>query len=161
MTAGPLAWGAVDSPLGRLWLGIGERGLVRVLLPGEPQPDVAADDVRTRQACAELREYFAGRLRRFTLPVDLPSAEGFRGRLLRELYRVPYGETVTYAELAARAGSPRAARAAGHACATNPIPIVVPCHRALGSDGSLRGYAGGVGRKRFLLDLEGVATPGS
>jgi methylated-DNA-[protein]-cysteine S-methyltransferase len=156
---GELAWGRLESPLGILTVGVGEHGLARVLLPGEEAPATGPDDGCTDHARAELEAYFAGRLRRFTVPLDLPAGAGFRPRLLAELRRIPYGETITYGELAARAGNPRAARAAGHACATNPIPIVVPCHRVLGCDGSLRGYAGGPHRKRLLLRLEGALGP--
>lgn len=154
-----LAWGRLESPLGRLLVGVGARGLARIVLPGREGPAVEADDGRTDGVREELAEYFDRRRRAFTVPLDLPPADGFRARALDELRRIPYGEMVTYAELAARAGNARAARAAGHACATNPIPIVVPCHRVVGSDGALRGYGGGLGLKRQLLELEGALGP--
>ena len=140
------------------------KGLVRIGLPAE-DPDAVLEELddnvseapaRVAAAASELDEYFAGRRREFTLPLDWARAQGFRLRVLEAMSRLPYGETVTYAELAARAGNPRAPRAAGHACATNPIPIVVPCHRVVGSDGSLRGYTGGLHYKEFLLRLEGA-----
>ena len=102
----------------------------------------------------QLEEYFAGRRRRFDLPLDLRLAHGFRRQVLEELQDVAYGTTVSYSDLARAAGSPRAVRAVGSACATNPIPIVIPCHRVLRHDGSLGGYGGGVEVKRALLELE-------
>lgn len=162
-----LAWAALDSPLGRLLAAVGEDGLLRIGLPAEDPDDVLAelprDAVESPRRLAHVRReldgYFAGRRSEFTLALDLSPARGFRLDVLRAMSQIPYGETVTYAQLAARAGRPRAPRAAGHACATNPIPIVVPCHRVVGSDGSLRGYTGGVHHKEFLLRLEG-AMPG-
>ncbi|MCP1386981.1 methylated-DNA--[protein]-cysteine S-methyltransferase [Corynebacterium sp. TA-R-1] len=102
----------------------------------------------------QLREYFAGERRAFELALDWGMREGFRLRAQQALLAVPYGETATYAQLAALAGNARAVRAAGTACATNPLPIVVPCHRIVRADGSLGNYAGGIAMKRFLLDLE-------
>jgi methylated-DNA-[protein]-cysteine S-methyltransferase len=152
-----LAWGRVDSPFGPLHAGVSETGLARLLLPSEAgERGLLGADGRLEAVRRQLEEYFAGERREFTLTLDLRGATGFRLRALQAMGRVPYGETVTYAELAARAGNPRAARAAGHACATNPIPIVLPCHRILGSDGGLHGYGGGLHMKEQLLRLEGV-----
>ena len=103
----------------------------------------------------ELDEYFAGSRRNFDLPLDLRVAP-FPAEVLRELARVPYGKTDTYGALAARAGKPRAARAVGTVMNRNPIPIVLPCHRIVGANGSLTGYAGGLDVKRHLLQLEGA-----
>ena len=106
--------------------------------------------------CAEqLADYFAGTLQRFDLPVA-PRGTPFQERVWREIERVPFGQTITYSELASRAGAPGSARAAGAATGRNPIWIVVPCHRIVGVDGSLTGYAGGLERKRKLLEIEGV-----
>jgi methylated-DNA-[protein]-cysteine S-methyltransferase len=159
-----VAWASFDTPIGRLLAAAGERGVLRIGLPAEgPGAVVAAlpegaveSPRRLAHVRRQLGEYFAGRRRAFTLELDLSGARGFRLDVLEAMSLVPYGTTVTYSELAARAGRPHAPRAAGHACATNPIPIVVPCHRVVGSDGSLRGYTGGLGYKRFLLRLEGV-----
>jgi len=106
--------------------------------------------------CAEqLADYFAGTRQRFDLPVA-PRGTPFQERVWREIERVPFGQTITYSELASRAGAPGSARAAGAATGRNPIWIVVPCHRIVGADGSLTGYAGGLERKRKLLEIEGV-----
>lgn len=108
------------------------------------------------EAAAQLTAYFRGERREFDLPLA-PLGTPFQQRVWAELRRIPYGETVTYREMAARVGSPSAPRAAGRANATNPFPVVVPCHRVLGANGSLTGYAGGLHFKRALLALEGVA----
>jgi methylated-DNA-[protein]-cysteine S-methyltransferase len=163
-----LAYASLDSPLGRLVLAASPDGLARVVLPTEDAEAVVGATAAARglrpvesprrlaPAARELREYFAGRRRAFTVPLDLFGATGFRLALLERMAEIEYGETVTYTELAARAGNPRAARSAGHACATNPIPIVVPCHRVLRSDGGLGGYGSGLEHKRLLLQLERV-----
>ena len=105
----------------------------------------------------ELDEYFAGRRHAFDVPVDLQLAHGFRRVVLEKLVDVPYARTVSYAELAARTGSPRAVRAVGTACALNPVPLVVPCHRVVRSDGTPGAYRGGAEAKRRLLTLEAAA----
>lgn len=122
--------------------------------------DVAAGDLPdVLNACADqLRAYFAGSLKAFDLPLG-PRGSDFQQAVWRELVAIPYGTTVTYGQIAARLGLPvSASRAVGSANATNPIPIVVPCHRVIGADGTLTGYAGGLARKEALLRLEGVAT---
>jgi methylated-DNA-[protein]-cysteine S-methyltransferase len=163
-----LAYSAIETPVGRLLAAAGERGLLRIGLPNEEPGEVLAEltgrlgtqPVESPQMLAEVRrqldEYFAGERREFAVPLDLSLRSGFDRRACESMTHIRYGETVSYAELAARAGNPRAARAAGHACATNPIAIVVPCHRVVGSDGSLHGYGGGLPMKRFLLQLEGA-----
>jgi methylated-DNA-[protein]-cysteine S-methyltransferase len=152
-----LAWGRVESPLGVLHVGVSPVGLARITLPSEDgEHEELGEDEAVLTVRGQLVEYFAGERREFTLPLDLTAASGFRLRALEAMGRVPYGETVTYSELAARAGNPRAARAAGHACATNPIPIVLPCHRILGRDGGLHGFTGGIHLKEQLLRLEGA-----
>jgi methylated-DNA-[protein]-cysteine S-methyltransferase len=159
-----VAYATVDSPVGTLTVARTPRGLVRLAFDGETgvldelatrlSPRVLRapgqlDDVRR-----ELDEYFAGRRTAFDLPLDWALSTGFRRQVLSETAAIPYGQTSTYAALAALAGSPKAFRAAGTALATNPIPIVVPCHRVLPSSGALGQYRGGPDRKRLLLDLE-------
>ncbi len=152
----------VDSPVGELFVAATDRGLCRVSYFVDRAEDEVArsfgprllraplDDVRR-----ELDEYFEGRRREFDLALDLRVA-WFHEEVLRELARVPYGSTTTYGALAARVGHPRAARAVGTVMNRNPIPIVLPCHRVIGSTGSLTGYGGGLEAKRRLLELEGV-----
>ncbi len=157
----------IETPMGRLTLAATGAGLVRVGLPPE-DPSTVRDELRRRlgdvvedesgvdPARRQLDEYFAGERREFTMPLDWSLARGFRLRALEEMFRIPYGTTISYGELAARAGNPRAPRAAGQACATNPIPIVLPCHRVIRSDGDLNWYTGGLHYKEFLLRLEGA-----
>ena len=118
-------------------------------------PDRAASALAAR-AELEILQYLAGRRRKFTVPVDLSAAPPFHGKVLWALARIPYGQTVTYGELAARVGRPHGARAVGQAMACNPVPLVVPCHRVVASGGGLGGYRGGLDLKRRLLGLEGV-----
>ncbi|HEY3208428.1 MAG TPA: methylated-DNA--[protein]-cysteine S-methyltransferase [Actinomycetota bacterium] len=163
-----VAYGFADSPFGRLMVAMTPRGLVRLDYPdrdvdlslqalaSEVSPRIleapnATDDVRR-----ELEEYFAGKRRRFTVRVDLSPVFGFRRKVLEQTARIPFGSVSTYREVAERAGSPRGMRAAGNALGSNPVPIVVPCHRVLRSGGALGGYTGGLDRKVTLLRLEGV-----
>jgi methylated-DNA-[protein]-cysteine S-methyltransferase len=152
----------VETPLGTLAIEGSERGLTQIdLLPaGEPvQASAPESGSVVAKAAQQLGEYFAGKRREFDLPLDY-EADGFERRVLDELARVPYGETVSYGELAAMAGSPRAARAVGNIMRHNPLMIVMPCHRVIGADGSMRGYGGlglGLDHKRWLLELEGVS----
>jgi methylated-DNA-[protein]-cysteine S-methyltransferase len=146
------AWDVVPTPIGPLALEAGPAGLRRVRFPGD-EPTGDRDPAALRAAAAQLSEYFAGRRTAFDLALDL------RGTALQRavwdrLQAIPYGETITYTRLAADLGRPAAVRAVGAAVGRTPVPIVVPCHRVVGSDGSLRGYAGGLDRKRALLDLE-------
>jgi len=161
------AYDVVDSPLGPLLVATGGRGIVRISFDTDLDRyvewlvRVAGRNVLRAPRLAdplrrELDEYFAGRRHAFDLPVDLRGVAPFSGRVLRELSRIPFGQTVTYAELAARAGSPKAARAVGMTMHRNRVPILLPCHRVIGADGSLVGYAGGLERKVALLTLEGV-----
>lgn len=140
---------SVDTPVGQVGLVASDSGLVRVVFGAVNGP---GNEV-TQQAAAELEEYFAGERREFTVPLER-AVTGFRAAVQEALSDIAYGGTESYSELAARVGNPRAVRAVGSACATNPLPIIVPCHRVLRSDGSLGGYAGGVAMKRHLLDLE-------
>ena len=152
----------IDSPVGELLIAATDRGLARIHFDPEGQEDELArvfgrrvlrspiDDVRR-----ELEEYFDGRRREFDLPLDLRVAS-FNAEVLAELARVPYGVTTTYGTLADKVGHPKAARAVGTVMNRNPIPIVLPCHRVVGANGSLTGYAGGLDRKLQLLQLEGA-----
>jgi len=156
----------VDSPYGALLVAATDSGLVRLAFAGEDHaavldrlatlisPRVLAAPRRLDPVARQLDEYFAGRRRGFDLPVDLRLARGFRREVLDHLREVPYGRTSTYTQLAAAAGRPRAVRAVGSACATNPVPIVVPCHRVVRTDGTIGQYLGGTEVKRALLALE-------
>jgi methylated-DNA-[protein]-cysteine S-methyltransferase len=148
------------SPIGTLCLAAEDDRLVGLYLPDRPAPTGPRQRsaVLTR-AAAQLDEYFAGERRRFDLPIDLRIATEFPSAVLKELARVPYGQLTTYGTLAARAGRPRAARAVGTIMNRNPVPIVLPCHRVVGSTGALTGYGGGLDRKRALLELEGSLNP--
>ena len=161
-----VAFRTIDSPVGPLLLAATSEGLVRVAYAREDHDRVLADlaarisprvlraPARLDRAARELEEYFTGRRQAFDLPLDLRLIKGFRRVVITHLPDIGYGSTASYTALAAAAGNPRAVRAAGTACATNPLPIVVPCHRVVGADGSLTGYAGGLPAKRWLLDLE-------
>ncbi|MEK6328036.1 MAG: methylated-DNA--[protein]-cysteine S-methyltransferase [Actinomycetota bacterium] len=164
-----LAYATVDTPLGTGLVAATPKGLVRVALPNERTEEVLArlaEDVSPRvlefparldQARRELDEYFEGRRDRFELPLDWRlSHSGFYRRVLRATARVPFGEVITYGEAAQRAGNPRAFRAAGTALGSNPLPIVVPCHRVIRAGGEIGNYGGGPQMKRFLLKLEGA-----
>lgn len=161
-----LAYRTMDSPIGSLLLVATERGLVRVAFQSQDHDRVLGDlaastsprilraPARLDPVARELEEYFAGTRRSFDLPLDPATTGEFRRAVQRLLPTITYGTTVSYRELAALAGRPTAVRAVGTACATNPLPIVVPCHRVLRTDGSLGGYLGGLQAKRTLLDLE-------
>lgn len=157
----------VDSPVGDLLVAASDRGLAAISFDTDPEdrlerlariagPRVLRSPRSVDTARRELDEYFAGRRRSFDLALDLRSLPPFTISVLEELARVPYGETTTYGALAARVGRPRAARAVGTVMNRNRIPIVLPCHRVVGSTGDLTGYAGGLDRKRTLLELEGA-----
>ena len=162
-----VAYAEFDSPIGELIVFVTPNGLLRVKYADEPIEGVLAEVAeqvsprilrapsRTDTIRRELDGYFALRRQRFDLPIDWSLVRGFAGGVLRETARIPFGDVRSYGQVAAQAGSPRAARAAGNALGSNPIPIVVPCHRVLHADGGLGGYSGGLDRKRFLLALEG------
>jgi methylated-DNA-[protein]-cysteine S-methyltransferase len=160
-----VAYDVADSPVGDLLVAVTERGLCRIAY----RPDEALDELasgfgarvlhipaRTDRVRRELDEYFEGRRRDFDLDTDLSPVPAFHREVLRELARVPFGQVTTYGALAAKVGRPRAARAIGGAMNRNPIPIVLPCHRVIGANGSLVGYGGGLERKEQLLRLEGA-----
>jgi methylated-DNA-[protein]-cysteine S-methyltransferase len=166
-----VSYASLDSPFGKLTVAVTDRGLVRLAFP-EEDLDAVLERLATRisprivEAPAapdplrrELEEYFAGRRRRFELALDWTLVGPFGQRVLRAASAIPYGEVLSYTQVAAEAGSPRGSRAAGNALGSNPIPIVVPCHRVLRSGGALGGYAGGLERKRWLLELEGAMAP--
>jgi methylated-DNA-[protein]-cysteine S-methyltransferase len=158
------------SPVGDLVVAVTPRGLIRVAYGAEERSDAVLEELARRvsprvleapaaldEVRRELEEYFEGRRASFDVPVDWRLHDGFSRRVLRATYRIPYGELLTYAQVAAKAGSPRGSRAAGNALGSNRIPIVVPCHRVVRTGGAMGGYTGGIERKRYLLDLEGVA----
>jgi methylated-DNA-[protein]-cysteine S-methyltransferase len=161
-----VAYRTIDSPVGPLLLAATAEGLIRVAYASEGHdavlqalamrisPRILHAPGRLDTAARELGEYFAGHRRRFSLPLDLRLAAGFRRTVLTHLPEIGYGHTATYAAVAQLAGRPRAVRAVGTACATNPLPVVVPCHRVVRSDGSVGGYLGGPAAKRALLALE-------
>ncbi|MBB4917279.1 methylated-DNA--[protein]-cysteine S-methyltransferase [Streptosporangium saharense] len=164
-----VAYTVVDSPVGRLLLAATPKGLVRVayqnedhdrvleMLASKISPRVLHAPRRLETAVREIDEYF-GRLRRtFDLPLDLSLSHGFRQLVQKHLPEIGYGQTLSYRQVAELVGSPRAVRAVGTACATNPLPVVVPCHRVLRTDGSLGGYIGGLDAKTTLLNLEAAA----
>jgi methylated-DNA-[protein]-cysteine S-methyltransferase len=161
-----VAYRIVDSPFGPLLLAATRIGLVQVAyarqdhdrvldqLARRISPRVLRAPARLDPVARELDEYLSGRRTRFDLPLDFQLATGFRREVLRHLPEIAYGSTASYAAMALAAGSPKAVRAVGTACATNPLPLVVPCHRVIRSDGQLGQYAGGAEAKRALLDLE-------
>jgi methylated-DNA-[protein]-cysteine S-methyltransferase len=160
-----VAWAVQDTPVGPLTLAATPEGLVRVGfgaedrvlddLASEVSPRVVHLPARLDGLRRQLDEYFEGRRRSFDVTLDRRLSHGYRRQVLEALSEVPYGETVSYKDLAVRTGNPGASRAVGSAMATNPIPIVVPCHRVLRSGGALGGYGGGIDVKVWLLRLEG------
>ncbi|MEP6666107.1 MAG: methylated-DNA--[protein]-cysteine S-methyltransferase [Nocardioidaceae bacterium] len=164
-----IAYRTIDTVVGPLLLAATERGLVRVAYAREDHELVLkrlAQSVSPRLLNApgrldlvalEIEQYFDGRRSVFDLPLDLQLAHGFRRTVLEHLPEIGYGRTASYAAIAIAAGNPTAVRAAASACATNPLPIVIPCHRVVRSDGTIGGYVGGVETKQTLLTLEGVA----
>jgi methylated-DNA-[protein]-cysteine S-methyltransferase len=161
-----VSYRTLDTPIGTLLLAATEHGLVRVAFDSEGHADVLsmlANRISPRilhaakrldPAARELDEYFSGTRRGFDLPLDLQLTRGFQREVLRHLPEISYGRTESYGKVATAVGSPRAARAVGTACALNPLPIVVPCHRVIRSDGTLGPYRGGTAAKETLLGLE-------
>jgi len=164
-----VSYRTVDSPLGLLLLAATGEGLVRVAfsleghdavlarLASDISPRILRTPRRLDEAAQELDEYFAGKRRAFSVPVDLQLAHGFRRSVLEHLRRIPYGVTQSYATVARAAGNPSAVRAAASACSHNPLPLVVPCHRVVRSDGTTGEYLGGPQAKRALLAMESAA----
>jgi methylated-DNA-[protein]-cysteine S-methyltransferase len=149
----------IESPVGRLYISVSERGLTELLFVDETMSRPEPAEIGSAAACLldaterQLGEYFDRARRRFDIPIA-PSGTEFQLATWRALRTIPYGETISYSELARRVGKPRAVRAVGAANGANPISIVVPCHRVIGADGTLTGYGGGLHRKRWLLNLE-------
>jgi len=163
-----VAFATYDSPLGTLTAFVTPGGLLRLSYPGEPieqqlaelartvSPRILRAPERTDAVRRQLDAYFAGRRHAFDVPIDWRLVRGFAADVLRATARIPFGAVSTYRQVATEAGSPNAYRAAGNALGSNPVPIVVPCHRVLHAGGGLGGYTGGLERKRYLLRLEGV-----
>ncbi len=160
------AYGPVPSPIGEFIAVVSQRGLVALAFESEDQDEVL-DRVAAkvtpnlidlpsavRSVRQELDGYFTGHLRFFSMPLDRSLITPFQDRVLAATSRIPRGEVRTYGQIAAAAGRPKGAQATGQALGANPIPVVIPCHRVVAADGSLRGYAGGLDRKEFLLNLE-------
>jgi len=164
-----VAYRTIDTPVGALLLAATPKGLVRVAyasqdhdlvlegLARDVSPRILRAPARLDGVAREIEEYFAGRRRTFDVPLDLQLSHGFRRTILSHLREIGYGKTASYAAVAKAAGHPKAVRAAGSACASNPLPVVVPCHRVVRSDGTIGQYVGGVDAKRALLTLEGAA----
>ncbi|MCP2342225.1 methylated-DNA--[protein]-cysteine S-methyltransferase [Actinomadura rupiterrae] len=164
-----VAYTTVDSPVGELLLAATPRGLVRVAYEAEGHdrvlqtlsekisPRVLRSPKRLDVAARELDEYFGHRRQRFDVQLDLSLSHGFRQLVQQHLPDIGYGQTRSYKQMAEMVGNPKAVRAVGTACATNPLPVVVPCHRVLRTDGSLGGYIGGLEAKSTLLELEAAA----
>jgi methylated-DNA-[protein]-cysteine S-methyltransferase len=165
-----VAYRTVDSPVGPLLIAATPAGLVRVAFTSEGHDSVLQNlsdrisprllhaPARLDDVARQLDEYFCGRRQGFDVPLDWQLSKGFRRVVLGHLaVDIGYGSTASYAVLARLSGSPKAVRAVGTTCATNPIPVVVPCHRVVRSDGALGSYRGGTAAKRALLELEGVA----
>jgi methylated-DNA-[protein]-cysteine S-methyltransferase len=163
-----VAYARLDSPVGTLVLASTPQGLARLAYVDEGQEDAVMQEIAARlsprmlsaprqldRPRRELDDYFAGRRRAFDLTLDLRLLSDFTRRILAATAEIPYGAVSTYKEVAAAAGSPRGSRAAGNALGSNPLPIVLPCHRVLHSGGGLGGYTGGLERKRVLLAIEG------
>jgi methylated-DNA-[protein]-cysteine S-methyltransferase len=156
-----------DSPLGPLWVAVTASGLVAIDTQASREKfieslkkrgfvEISQDSALALNAAHQVKEYLQGRRRSFDFPIDWGTLKPFQRQVLQATYAIPYGHTATYAEIAARVGKPGAARAVGRAEATNPMPLVIPCHRVLGSDGKLHGYgaAQGLVTKAWLLQLE-------
>jgi len=165
-----VAYDLIDTPVGRLLVAVTDHGVCEIEYDANPEAEeerlarlfgvrVLRSPRPTDAARRQLDEYFAGKRREFELRVDLRPTREFAHAVLDELARVPYGQLTTYGALAAKAGRPRAARAVGTVMNRNPVPIVLPCHRVVGSNGALVGYGGGLDRKRALLELEGAISP--
>ena len=164
-----VAYRTLDTPVGSLLLAATDRGLVRVAFPNQDHdavlqtlaeqisPRILRAPARLDRVAHEIDEYFLGERTSFDIPLDFRLSKGFRLEVLHHLPEIDYGHTASYAAVAAAAGSPKAVRAVGTACALNPLPVVVPCHRVVRSDGSMGQYAGGPEAKSILLTLEAAA----
>lgn len=165
------AYARVSSPMGELLIVVTAHGLLRIAFDTEELdavlaetaavvgPVVVEDSGMTEQAAREIEEYFARSRRSFDIPLDLRLTRGFRARVQQALAEIPFGSTMSYAQMAGHLGNPKAVRAVGTACARNPIPLVLPCHRVVRSDGSFGNYRGGRPRKQWVLDFEAGELP--
>jgi methylated-DNA-[protein]-cysteine S-methyltransferase len=157
-----------DSRIGRIYVASTERGVCKISVPREARKDffdwlkehfpidaISDNYSNNREVISQLSRYFDGKLAKFTVPVDLMGTP-FQVRVWKELAKIPYGTTMTYKSLAKRASAPKSIQAIGRANGANPLPIIIPCHRVVGSDGSLVGYSCGIKTKEFLLRLEGA-----
>ena len=164
-----VAYAFEPSPVGELLVAVTPRGLIRLAYNAEEYADSVLDELARRvsprvveapaaldEVRRELDEYFEGKRTSFDIPIDWRLHDGFGRRVLRATARIPFGKVITYAEVAAKAGSPRGSRAAGNALGSNRMPIVVPCHRVVAAGGKIGGYTGGLERKEYLLELEGA-----
>jgi methylated-DNA-[protein]-cysteine S-methyltransferase len=168
-----VAYATVDSPYGEMLVAATDRGVVKLALPSHRGSELRPDEILQQLASVvspnvlelprrldpvrrELDAYFEGELRDFSSPVDWRLARGFADKVLHQVKRIPYGKTLSYGEVAARAGNPRAFRAAGTACGINPVPLIVPCHRVLQAGGKPGNYGGGPEMKLSLLKMEGA-----
>ncbi len=162
----PAAEMIVDSPLGRVLIVASPEGICRmefaekISRTGPRQTEGAGLQAKkhVERAARQIREYFEGRRKEFDVPLALEGTP-HQKRVWKALLEIPFGKTLSYGELAKKLGAPRAARAVGHACGSNPVGLIVPCHRVVGRGGSLTGYGGGVWRKQRLLEIEGVREP--
>jgi methylated-DNA-[protein]-cysteine S-methyltransferase len=156
-----------DTPIGEIWLARSLHGLVAVewesnrskllnFITRRLKFSAEENPQQIEPIAEQLRAYLNGERRRFSIPIDWSFMRPFQKKALAATFAIPYGQTATYGEIAAKIGHPRAARAIGRAEATNPMPLVIPCHRVLGSDGKLRGYGGGLAIKKWLLQMEGA-----
>ena len=164
-----VAYRVIETPVGSLLVAATETGLVRVAYATENHdavlqsladrisPRILAAPARLDHVARELEEYFGGHRQRFDVPLDWRLSAGFRSTVLHHLPEIGYGQTASYAAVARLAGHPKAVRAVGSACATNPLPVIVPCHRVVRSDGGVGGYLGGAEAKSILLTLEAAA----
>lgn len=144
----------IDSPIGKLEINGDNSGLVSILFLDSEEIAVSKTiPSELKEAVAQLKQYFKGERKEFNLILS-PNGTDFQKRVWKELQKIPYGKTVSYQQIANQLGNPKVIRAAASANGKNPIPIIIPCHRVIGSDGSLTGYAGGLHRKKLLLDLE-------
>jgi len=165
-----VAYRTIDTPVGSLLLAATRAGLVRVAFDSQDHdvvleqlasmvsPRILRAPKRLDPVAREIDEYFAGRRTSFDVPLDFVLSTGFRRSVLEHLPQIAYGRTESYADVARTVGNPKAVRAVGSACATNPMPVVIPCHRVLRTDGTLGGYVGGPEAKAALLDLEAAAA---
>lgn len=149
-----MRWAVLDSPIDELSVAVDDVGVCAVRFGAVEQAGHERDDVRLGAACDELRAYFAGELTEFTVPLSVRRGSDFERAVWRVMTQIPYGETLTYGEVAKAVGDAGAARAVGIACNRNPIPVITPCHRIIGAGGKLVGFGGGLPRKVHLLELE-------